>query len=318
MVSSFRFACIACGRCCTTPPALTPAEALDTGAAFAWAWRLTPMPLLEPDAHPSAMETLCLAAFGDSTPEAARAAGRWRLEHGKANGTIHKGVLLVLELADMDRGGACPRLDSQGLCSIHAARPSACRLVPFAFDQGPDANAALAGPRWRAMAAAEGWPCAMGQDAPLLADTGRVLDTDALNVWAERAARTDIPDPEQPNTTLGPASSLARAAFHAAAKARGEDLDACTRALLRAAGEGRSLWFPGPLLAEAALSLGWTSWARQAAAQGIVACTAAASSGRRCVFGGPDSASAIASHWAAIMDRATGRGTPPSPTDTPR
>lgn len=303
MDGTFRFGCTACGRCCTTPPALTPAEALVEGAAFAFAWRLSPLPLLDPNAHPQAMNTLCTAAFGASTPEAAQAAGRWRLAQGQANGTVHKGVLLVLELADMDRGGACPRLGTDGLCTVHPTRPSACRLVPFAFDQGPKANALLAGPRWRAMAAQEGWPCALGPDAPAVAQDGRVLDTDALKAWDGRAAHTDIPDPEQPGAVLGPASLLARAAFQAAAAARGEDLDACARAHLRAAGEGRSVWFPGPLLAHAALTLGWDGWARQAARQGRQACQRAAQTGRPTVFGGPDSAQAIAAQWAGLLER---------------
>ena len=318
MDGTFRFGCTTCGRCCTTPPALTPAEALDEGAAFAWAWRLSPLPLLDPDTDPQAMDTLCTAAFGASTPEAARAAGRWRLAQGRANGTVHKGVLLVLELADMDRGGACPRLGTDGLCTVHATRPSACRLVPFAFDQGPDANALLAGPRWRAMADAGRWPCAMGPDAPTVARDGRILDTDALRAWGDRAARTDVPNPDDPSQALGPAALLARAAFHTAARARGEDLDACARAYLRAAGEGRSVWFPGPLLAQAALSLGWRGWARVAARQGLQVCTESAGRGRPTVFGGPDTALAIVAQWKSFLETLDALPSPNPPTPPAR
>ena len=296
MADPFHFRCTACGLCCTTPPSVALGEVAAQAQRFVLGFRLVPVPALDPVQHPQEMAALHRAAFGATDTGSALAAGRWRLDEARATGMKIGGTFLVVDPADVDAGTGCPQRAGDGLCAVHTERPGACRVVPFAFPQGPRANAAWGGARWKAMAAHQGWACDFGPDAPLLSDGRTVVDADAQDGWDRRRA----PDPTMP----GPASALAKATVQRAAALRQESLETLALHIVAAGAKGHTTWFPGALLGAAALDLGWATWARTLAQASLHAVDARLSSPRPTVFGGVETLDVIRRQWALLLERA--------------
>jgi Fe-S-cluster containining protein len=299
MAEPFHFRCTACGRCCATAPSLALGEIAGQAHRFVLGFRLVPVPALDPLQHPREMATLHRAAFGGTDTGSAIAAGRWRLDEARAQGTKMGAAYLVVDCADIDKGGSCPHLAPDGACGVHPERPGACRVVPFAFEQGPRANATWGGVRWRTAAEQAGWACSFADTEPVVADGHKVTDPVALDGWARRQA----PDPTMPGTT----AELAKAVVARAAALRGDTPPQLADALVRAGALGHATWFPGALIGAAAADLGWTDWALQLTRSSLQALDARERAPRPTVFGGVETLRTVRAQWNALATLLAGR-----------
>jgi Fe-S-cluster containining protein len=259
---------------------------------FVLGFRLVPVPTLDPVRHPQEMATLHRAAFGGSDTGSAIAAGRWRLDEARAQGVKLGAAYLVVDCADIDAGGTCPHLATDGLCGVHADRPGACRVVPFAFEQGPKANAAWGGDRWKKKATQAGWACSFETTDPILSDGQRITDASAQDGWARRRAV----DTAMPGTT----AQLAKAIVARAAALRGDTPPQLAHTLVRGGALGHSTWFPGALIGAAAVDLGWTAWATHLTHASLQALDARDRAPRPTVFGGPGTLAVVRRQWDAV------------------
>lgn len=157
MVSSERrFACTACGKCCTGWLPLTLDEALAHAGRFPLALVWTPL-----RQGAKAFAATARIGFELLTRQKKRLAVR------------------VTPTAYIPPSMACPALSSDGLCTIHDAKPLRCRAMPlFAYrDEADQADLLIPRP---------GWACDVSDQAPVVYRDKTIIVRDAFD--AERQA----------------------------------------------------------------------------------------------------------------------------------
>jgi Fe-S-cluster containining protein len=180
-MDEIRFACTACGKCCTEPPEMTVLEAVRLGDVFvpALVYRLTSLPRedneaafasLAPHPHFKDMEGRELVArLREST--AVRAAGAVVTEAGWDH---H----VSITARAWSYAPGCPALAGKE-CSIHARRPSTCRTVPIRYDVPAGLLVrAFRGAVDAGRASKDPWECDVSENASVLLRDGAVVDAD--------------------------------------------------------------------------------------------------------------------------------------------
>jgi Fe-S-cluster containining protein len=180
-MEELRFACTACGKCCTEPPEMTVLEATKLGDVFipALVYRLTSLPRedneaafasLLPHHHFEDMPGRELVArLRESS--AVRAAGAVVTEAGWDH---H--VSITARPWTYDPYG-CPALREKE-CAIHERRPHTCRTVPIRYD----VPAGLLVRAFRGVVDAgraskeNPFECDVSESAPVLLRDGAVVD----------------------------------------------------------------------------------------------------------------------------------------------
>jgi Fe-S-cluster containining protein len=237
-----RFACTQCGACCNRSPEveLSEAAALADVFVFRLMFRLYRLPRtlaghLASGAAPAGsgeeyyQSKRLLAAFS---------ARQWSSKRQQAGRAVETVNYLTLSALTLDTGaGACSAL-SGGRCGIHARRPLGCRAVPLHYSR-PEA---LAERHLQAFVATPGYRCDTGAGAPIVLDSGRIVDPDARRArgdalalagqdrrWAEaivRRLRTGAADYSLPslaeieaNAPYGATTTSMRVAWQVAAEA---------------------------------------------------------------------------------------------------
>jgi Fe-S-cluster containining protein len=179
-MDEIRFACTACGKCCTEPPEMTVLEAVSLGDVFvpALVYRLTSLPRDDNEAafaslapHPHFKDVPgrdLVTRLREST--AVRAAGAVVTEAGWDH---H--VSITARAWGYSPG--CPALRGKE-CSIHTRRPSTCRTVPIRYDVPAGLLVrAFRGAVDAGRASKDPWECDVSDAAPvLLRGDGELVD----------------------------------------------------------------------------------------------------------------------------------------------
>ncbi|AOK06985.1 flagellin N-methylase [Burkholderia sp. AU28942] len=127
MVSDYRLACHACGRCCNSAPTLSLRELFRHRHTFVGALTIGRVPKLRVG------ERLHAQRHGDVLdPEdvAASHALADTLFH-RATGAGGEWIALTLQGYDYPSLARCPALADDGRCRVHAGKPSICGAVPL-------------------------------------------------------------------------------------------------------------------------------------------------------------------------------------------
>lgn len=245
MTAVLRFACTQCGRCCNRSPEVELSEAAPLADVFVFRllFRLHRLPRGLADyraCHPHDSAEVFFE--------------RKRLLESYAvrkRALRHEAEYLIISALTLDTGaGACTALED-GRCAIYDRRPFACRTVPLHYT-GVEAAAAS---DLAAFVATPGYACATGDDAPIVLESGRIVDpgtrqarADALaaaerdGAWKQAIVRRmkdpgDLPLPAlqqvEASAAHGAVSTSMRAAWQVAVDAGLMALEEC-RALLRA------------------------------------------------------------------------------------
>ncbi len=112
---------------------------------------------------------------------AAFAARKYATKRRQSGKTVDYTRYLTISALTLDAGtGACAAL-AEGLCTIYARRPLACRTVPFHYSR-PEAAAER---DFEAFVGTPGFGCDTGAAAPVVLEAGRIVDAEA------RRARSD-------------------------------------------------------------------------------------------------------------------------------
>ena len=184
-----RFACTACGACCNRAPEveLSEAASLADDFVFRLMFRLYRAPRALADYADGGSEQF----YQEKRLLTAFAARKSPLKLRREGRAVEYTQYLAISALALDRGtGACSAL-SDGRCAIYPRRPLACRAVPFHYSR---AEASL--PAYlRAFVATPGYACETGESAPVVLDTGKLLDpeTSALRDQALALAERERP-----------------------------------------------------------------------------------------------------------------------------
>ncbi|SOD95452.1 YkgJ family cysteine cluster protein [Caenispirillum bisanense] len=146
MTADRRFACTACGRCCTGWLPLTLGDALRHAGRFPLAVVWTPI-------RQGNAEFQAASRFGLTV----------RLPNRK---TV---AVRLMPTAYQPKSFPCPELTPAGLCGIHADKPARCRTMPFFPYREEVDQADLLIPR-------AGWACDTSEAAPVVYSGGRIVD----------------------------------------------------------------------------------------------------------------------------------------------
>jgi Fe-S-cluster containining protein len=191
-----RFACTACGKCCTEPPEMTILEAVTLGDVFvpSIVYRLTSLPRddneaayasLKPHPHFEGMEGRALVArLREST--AVRAAGALITEAG----WDHYVSITARAWIYPSSAGWCAAIDSSHeKCTIHDRRPSTCRTVPIRYDVPEGLLVrAFRGVVDAGIASSDPFRCDVSKDAPVLIRGEKVVSEEYASARAEGEA----------------------------------------------------------------------------------------------------------------------------------
>ncbi len=159
MTTEMRFACTACGMCCYGSVPLTVGEAVSMAGRFPLALSMSPV-------RPGARGQAIVERIGVSIPI-----------------TQRKRLLLVATpMSFIPPYMACPALQDDRLCSIHANKPVRCRAMPFYAFKDEDSQADMLVPR-------KGWLCETGPDAPVVYERRKIADRSDFD--QERVALID-------------------------------------------------------------------------------------------------------------------------------
>ncbi|QRI66717.1 YkgJ family cysteine cluster protein (plasmid) [Shinella sp. PSBB067] len=159
MTTEKRFACTACGMCCYGSVPLTVGEAVSMAGRFPLALSMSPV-------RPGARGQTIVERIGVSIPI-----------------TQRKRLLLVATpMSFIPPYMACPALQDDKLCGIHANKPVRCRAMPFYAFKDEDSQADMLVPR-------KGWLCETGPDAPVVYERRKIADRSDFD--QERVALID-------------------------------------------------------------------------------------------------------------------------------
>lgn len=186
-----RFACTACGKCCNRSPEveLSEAAALADVFVFRLMYRFYALPrtlgdyLRERPAEANASD----AFYQKKRLLSANAALKRPLKIRRDGKAVEYTQYLTISALSLDTTpGACSALEGTS-CAIYERRPSACRTVPFHYSR-VDASAES---DLRAFVASEGYRCDTGEDAPVVIQSGRIVDEGVKQTRAEALALSE-------------------------------------------------------------------------------------------------------------------------------
>jgi Fe-S-cluster containining protein len=182
VTEELRFACTACGKCCTEPPEMTILEAIGLGDVFvpAIVYRVTSIPKddneaalasLVPHRHFAGMDPReFVVRLRESS--AVRAAGAVVGEPGWDHHVSITARPWTYATAWCTALGA-----DRKTCTIHERRPHTCRTVPIRYDVPEGLLVrAFRGAVDAGRAAESAWECDVSDAAPVLLREGRVVD----------------------------------------------------------------------------------------------------------------------------------------------
>jgi Fe-S-cluster containining protein len=158
-MSEQRFACTACGLCCSGLVPLTTHEAVAMADRFPLAMTITPV-------KPGTRGQGVIEQIG----------GAVVLPPKK------KFQLLVTPVSFIPPLMPCPELMPDNLCGIHDHKPIRCRTMPFYAYKDEDHQLDMLSPR-------SGWLCDTGETAPVVYRDRRIVDRTDFD--AERHALVD-------------------------------------------------------------------------------------------------------------------------------
>ncbi len=186
-----RFACTQCGKCCNRSPEveLSEAAALADVFVFRLMFRLYSLPRTFESGR-SRSET-AEAFYQKKRLLAAHAARKYPVTIMRDGRRVeHVQYLMISALVLDTHSGACAAL-SDGRCSIYNRRPLGCRTVPFHYSRAD----ALAERDLKAFVATPGYACDTGDSAPVVLESGRIVDRRTLQTRAQALtlARRDLP-----------------------------------------------------------------------------------------------------------------------------
>jgi Fe-S-cluster containining protein len=140
-----RFHCTACGKCCYGWLPLTLADARTHAGRFplALVWTLAPQ-------------------GSKAFPLISRLGATAKLDRKQT-------ALLIVPTAYIPPSFPCPALAPDGLCTIHADKPSRCRTMPFYPYRNEEDQADLLVPR-------KGWACDTSATAPVVYRNKKIVD----------------------------------------------------------------------------------------------------------------------------------------------
>ncbi|KAF0814786.1 hypothetical protein IGB42_00841 [Andreprevotia sp. IGB-42] len=126
----FAFHCSACGQCCNTPPLLTLAELLRFESRFIGALALRRVPRLIAGRQITLAGKQLTITADDETAQ--RTLFDTLLFAAPGGDSAGDALQIALQAVDYPSLQACPALDAQRLCSLHASgKPGACNVVPL-------------------------------------------------------------------------------------------------------------------------------------------------------------------------------------------
>jgi Fe-S-cluster containining protein len=174
-----RFACTRCGACCDRSPEveLSEAAALADVFVFRLMFRLYRLPGTPAGGSGAAFyeRKRLLAAF---------AARKYAVKARQDGKTVEHVNYLTISALTLDTGaGACAAL-SGGRCTLYERRPLACRSLPFHYSR-PEASAES---DLEAFVATPGYACDTGAGAPVVLESGRIVDPQARQARGEALA----------------------------------------------------------------------------------------------------------------------------------
>jgi Fe-S-cluster containining protein len=186
-----RFSCTACGKCCNRSPEveLSEAAALADVFVFRLMFRFYALPrtlgdyLRDRRAETNASE----AFYQKKRLLAANAALKRPLKIRHEGKAIEYTQYLTISALSLDTTtGACSALEGTS-CGIYERRPYACRTVPFHYSRVE----ASAESDLKAFVATEGYGCDAGEDAPIMIQSGRIVDESVNQTRAEALALSE-------------------------------------------------------------------------------------------------------------------------------
>jgi Fe-S-cluster containining protein len=171
-----RFACTGCGKCCNRSPEveLSEAAALADVFVFRLMFRFYALPRALADyLRERASEANASEAFYQKKRLLSSNAALKRPLKIRRDGkpVEYTQYLTISALALETKHGACSALEGNR-CGIYARRPHACRTVPFHYSRVD----ALAESELEAFVATEGYRCDTGESAPVVIQSGRIVD----------------------------------------------------------------------------------------------------------------------------------------------
>lgn len=214
----FRFACTACGACCSSPPSLYLNELLEQSAhfvlipTFTFGYKvgpkgenvrrsLTQRTGVDPTKDPAAFEQSVRAYTSESVAYGTPFPGGKNGEHLK----------ISLMGLDAFTGKRCPKRAEDGRCQHYEGRPLICRTVPVhPFLTGPYRVQDLK--QFIQKGQMRGFKCDTSSEAPPLLEEGRILDPDLREAWlASRRGREGDDMVRLRSTTLNAYLAVRRA-----------------------------------------------------------------------------------------------------------
>jgi Fe-S-cluster containining protein len=171
-----RFACTACGKCCNRSPEveLSEAAALADVFVFRLMFRFYALPrtlgdyLRDRPAEANASE----AFYQKKRLLTANAALKRPLKVRRDGKAVEYVQYLTISALTLDTTpGACSALEGPS-CAIYERRPYACRTVPFHYSRVE----ALAESDLKAFVATEGYRCDTAENAPIVIQSGWIID----------------------------------------------------------------------------------------------------------------------------------------------
>ena len=140
------FQCTACGKCCNGWLPLSLDDALANAGRFPLAMVLTTI-------RQGSRSFDLTATLGTTVPLGKR----------------KRVAVLVTPMSYMPPAFACPALNGDGKCNIHADKPSRCRTMPFSPVRDEQDQASLLLPK-------PGWECDTSAKAPLVYQGKQLVD----------------------------------------------------------------------------------------------------------------------------------------------
>jgi Fe-S-cluster containining protein len=183
-----RFACTACGKCCNRSPEVELSEAAGLADVFVFRlmfrWYALPRTLGDYLRDRPAETNASEAFYQKKRLLAANAALKRPLRIRRDEKAVEYVQYLTMSALSLDTTpGACSALEGTS-CAIYDRRPYACRTVPFHYSRVE----ASVESDLKAFVATEGYRCDTGEDAPVVLQSGRVVDESVKQTRAEARA----------------------------------------------------------------------------------------------------------------------------------
>ena len=164
------FACVACGRCCSSPPQMAVEEALRLYDSFPLAVQISVFPVGEDyRAVKDADRRKVVQQIRDTAVDLGG------LQITRPTGKKWVVVLCANALDPAEE--PCPALADDGKCRIHQRRPVLCRAVPFAHEVDPRLSIRLHRQQYR-------HDCDWSSTAPVVMRDGQIVDAGYAQAYA--------------------------------------------------------------------------------------------------------------------------------------